>query len=132
MPRPHPKEFRDDVVAVARRGEAPIAQIAKDFGISESCLRNWLQRADVEDGHRPGVTSAESAELRELKRRNRLLEQENEILRRAAAYLSLSSCLCVSGSVHFQLMWLSSRSGKAMRRAPRAAFQPWVVAPSTR
>ena len=39
MPRPHPKEFRDDVVAVARRGEAPIAQIAKDFGISESCLR---------------------------------------------------------------------------------------------
>ena len=88
MPKPHPKEFRDDVVAVARRGEAPIAQLAKDFGISESCLRNWLHRADVEDGHRPGVTSAESAELRELKRRNRLLEQENEILRRAAAYLS--------------------------------------------
>ena len=88
MPRPHPQEFRDDVVAVARRGEAPLAQIAKDFGISESCLRNWLRRADVEDGHRPGQTSTESAELRELKRRNRLLEQENEVLRRAAAYLS--------------------------------------------
>jgi transposase len=52
MPAPHPKEFRDDVVAVARRGEAPIAQIAKDFGISESCLRNWLRQADVEDGSR--------------------------------------------------------------------------------
>jgi transposase-like protein len=88
VPRPHPKEFRDDVVAVARRAEAPIAQVAKDFGISESCLRNWLARADVEDGVRPGVTSAESAELRELRRRNRLLEQENEVLRRAAAYLS--------------------------------------------
>ena len=88
MPRPHPQEFRDDVVAVARRGEASLAQIAKDFGISESCLRNWLRRADVEDGHRPGQTSTESAELRELKRRNRLLEQENEVLRRAAAYLS--------------------------------------------
>ena len=88
MPRPHPREFRDDVVAVARRGDAPISQVAKDFGISESCLRNWLHRADVEDGHRPGVTAAESAELRELKRRNRLLEQENEVLRRAAAYLS--------------------------------------------
>ena len=88
MPRPHPKEFRDDVVAVARKGEAPIAEVAKDFGISESCLRNWLHRADVEDGHRPGQTAAESAELRELKRRNRLLEQENEVLRRAAAYLS--------------------------------------------
>ena len=88
VPRPHPKEFRDDVVAVARRGEAPIAQIAQDFGISESCLRNWLHAADVEDGRRPGVTKSESAELRELKQRNRLLEQENEVLRRAAAYLS--------------------------------------------
>ena len=88
MPRPHPKEFRDDVVAVARKGEAPVSQIAKDFGISESCLRNWLLRADVDDSHRPGQTSLESAELRELKRRNRLLEQENEVLRRAAAYLS--------------------------------------------
>src|SRR3954447_15334617 len=88
VPKRHPQEFRDDVVAVARRGEAPLAQIAKDFGISESCLRNWLRRADVEEGHRPGQTSAESVELRELKRRNRLLEQENEVLRRAAAYLS--------------------------------------------
>ena len=88
MPRPHPKEFRDDVVAVARKGEAPLSQIAKDFGISESCLRNWLQRADVDDGHRPGQTSVESTELRELKRHNRLLEQENEVLRRASAYLS--------------------------------------------
>ena len=61
---------RDDVIRVAltRDAKTTIAQIAKDFGISESCLRNWLQRADVEDGHRPGVTTAESAELRELKR----------------------------------------------------------------
>lgn len=88
MPRPHPKEFRDDVVAIARRGEAPIAQIAKDFGISESCLRNWLQAAAVEEGSKPGVTSKESAELREAKKRVRLLEQENEVLRRAAAYFA--------------------------------------------
>ena len=88
MPAPHPKEFRDDVVAVARRGDAPLSQVAKDFGISESCLRNWLRAADVEDGARPGVTRQDSDELRELKRRNRLLEQENEVLRRAAAYLS--------------------------------------------
>jgi len=91
VPRPYPKEFRADVVAVARRGDAPIAQIAKDFGISDSCLRNWLHAADVEDGVRSGPTAAESAELRELKRRNRLLEQENEVLRRAAAYLSQAS-----------------------------------------
>ncbi|MDT5255640.1 MAG: putative transposase [Mycobacterium sp.] len=91
MPKAFPREFRDDVVAVARRGEAPVSQIAKDFGVSESCLHRWLQQADVEDGVRPGVTSAESAELRELKKRNRLLEQENEILRRAAAFFARES-----------------------------------------
>lgn len=90
MPKPYPKEFRADVVRVARNREPGqhVKQIAADFGISESCLTNWMKAADIEDGHRPGVTAAESAELRKLKRRNRLLEQENEVLRRAAAYLS--------------------------------------------
>ena len=88
MPKAYPKQFRDDVVAVARRGEAPLAQIARDFGISEATVYNWVNRADVEDGTRAGQTESERAEIRELKRRNRLLEQENEILRRAAAYLS--------------------------------------------
>ncbi|GMA24932.1 transposase-like protein IS3/IS911 [Luteimicrobium album] len=88
VPAPHPKEFRDDVVAIARRGEAPVKQIAKDFGISESCLRNWMRAADVEDGAKPGVSAAESVELREARRRVRLLEQENEVLRRAAAHFA--------------------------------------------
>jgi transposase-like protein len=88
VPRPHPKEFRDDVVAVARQGDTPVKQVAKDFGISESCLRNWLHSADVEEGAKPGVTQAESAELRESRKRVRLLEQENEVLRRAAAYFA--------------------------------------------
>jgi len=88
MPKPYPKEFRDDVVAVARKAQAPLSQIAKDFGISEGCLHNWLKNADIEEGHREGLTGAERTQLRELKKRNRLLEQENEVLRRAAAYLS--------------------------------------------
>ena len=88
MAKAYPKEFRDDVVAVARKGQAPLSQIAKDFGISEGTLSNWLKRADVEDGHRPGLIDAERVELRETKKRIRLLEQENEVLRRAAAYLS--------------------------------------------
>ncbi len=87
MPKPYPAEFRRDVVAVARQSGS-IAQIAKDFGISESCLRNWLKAADVEDGLKPGVTKEESAELREAKKRIRTLEQENEILRRATAYFA--------------------------------------------
>ena len=88
MPKAFPREFREDVVAVARKGEAPITTIAKDFGISESCLQRWLKIADVEEGRRPGVTKEDSEQLRELKRRNRLLELENEVLRRAAAYFA--------------------------------------------
>lgn len=90
MPAPYPKEFRDDVVAVARARDAGVTlkQIADDFGISEASLNNWLKAADVEAGKRPGLTSSESEELRALRRRAKLLEQENEVLRRAAAYLS--------------------------------------------
>ena len=88
VPKAFPLEFRRDVVAVARKSDESIAKIAKSFGISESCLERWLAHADVEDGKRPGVTAAESAELRELRKRNRQLEQENEILRRAAAYFA--------------------------------------------
>jgi transposase len=87
MPKAFPEEFRRDVVAVARRREAPISQIAKDFGISPSCIQRWLKRAEIEEGAREGLTLAEEAEVRELKKRNRLLEQENEVLRRAAVYL---------------------------------------------
>jgi len=90
MPKPYPREFREDVIRVARNREPDtrLADIAKDFGISESCLNLWLKAADVEDGTKPGVTVAEQAELRDAKKRIRLLEQENEVLRRAAAYLS--------------------------------------------
>ncbi len=87
MPKAFPEEFRRDVVAVALRKQAPMSQIAKDFGISESRLHRWVRRAEIEDGVRDGLTLAEEAEIRELKKRNRLLEQENEVLRRAAIYL---------------------------------------------
>ena len=89
MPKPYPKEFRDDVVRVARNREPGVTleAIANDFGIHAMTLSGWIKKADVEDGARPGVTSVESAELREARKRIRLLEQENEVLRRAAAYL---------------------------------------------
>lgn len=90
MPAPYPQEFREDVVAVARARESGVTleQLAKDFGISEASLTNWLKQTDVEEGRKPGQTREEAAEVRELKRRNRLLEQESEVLRKAAAYLS--------------------------------------------
>jgi transposase len=89
MPKPYPQEFRDDVVRVARSREdgVTLEQIATDFGIHPMTLSGWLKKADVEDGKRSGVTASESAETRALRKRVRLLEQENEVLRRAAAYL---------------------------------------------
>jgi transposase len=90
MPQPYPKEFRDDVIRVVqtRDSKTTIAQIAKDFGVHEGTINKWIRQADIDAGNKPGNTSDESAELREMRRRNRLLEQENEVLRRAAAYLS--------------------------------------------
>lgn len=90
MAKHYPQEFREDVVAVARRREPGVTlkQIAEDFGVSDASLSNWLRQADIEDGKRPGLTDSDQAENRELRKRVRLLEQENEVLRRAAAYLS--------------------------------------------
>ena len=88
MGKQYPKEFRDDVVWVARLGDTSIEQLAKDFGVSDASIYNWLKQADIDDGVRPGLTEKEAEELREVKRRNRVLEQENEILRRAAAFFA--------------------------------------------
>ncbi|WP_152351854.1 IS3 family transposase [Brachybacterium subflavum] len=90
MLAPYPREFREGVVRVARSREdgVTLAQIAKDFGVHEMTLHKWIRQADIDEGNRPGRARAHAAETRELKRRVRLLEQENEVLRRAAAYLS--------------------------------------------
>jgi transposase-like protein len=96
VPKPFPAEFRRDVIAVARQGDQSIAQVARSFGISESCLSRWLKIADREDGidtsgteRAPGTGGTDlEAENRELRRRTKQLEQENEILRRATAYFA--------------------------------------------
>lgn len=88
MGKPYPKEFREDVVRVARKGDTNFAQSATDFGVSEASLYSWMKQADIDDGVRPGLSEAERAELREVKRRNRVLEEENLILRRAAAFFA--------------------------------------------
>ncbi|GAB3453720.1 transposase [Actinophytocola sediminis] len=90
MPKPYPQEFRDDVVRVARdRGPGvTVEQIAKDFGVHPMTLFKWLRQADTDEGVKPGVSRNDSAELREARKRIMLLEQENEVLRRAAAYLA--------------------------------------------
>ena len=93
MPAAKPPEFRRRAVELARLGEQPVARIAKDLGISESCLRRWMDVDDVDAGRKDGTTSAERAELVELRRRNRVLEMEVEILKRASAYFARENIL---------------------------------------
>ncbi|MUK03659.1 IS3 family transposase, partial [Vibrio cholerae] len=90
MPKPYPDEFRDDVVRVARNRESgvTIEQIAKDFGVHPMTLTKWMRNAENGDNKTPAQSRSETVENRELWKRVRLLEQENEVLRRAAAYLS--------------------------------------------
>ena len=95
MPAPHPPEFRRRAVELAREGTKPVAELAKDLGISQSCLRNWMTQADTDENGGSGVrlTSAEKKELAELRKKNRQLEMENEILKRAAAYFARENVL---------------------------------------
>lgn len=91
MPKAFPKEFREDVIRVYRDSDASLAQVAKDFGISPSCLKRWItidDRNAARAGSSGSARVGESEALREANKRIKLLEQENEVLRRAAAYLS--------------------------------------------
>ncbi len=78
---------------LARRREKPIREMAKDLGIAESCLRRWMAQAEIDEGHREGLTSAERRELVELRRQNRVLAMEVEILKRASAYFARENVL---------------------------------------
>ncbi len=93
MPAPHPPEFRRRAVELARLREKPIREIAHDLGISESCLRNWVSRADVDEGRKEGLTTDERAELVRLRRELRVKEMEIEILKRASAFFARENVL---------------------------------------
>ncbi len=89
MPRPYPKEFREGAVQLARQGERSVPEIAKELGIAESCLRNWLKQDQVDRHERDdGLSTKEREELKQLRRENARLKQEKEILRKAAAFFA--------------------------------------------
>ena len=94
MPRskpPYPPEFRREAVELARSSGKPIAQVARDLGVSGQTLHTWIKQADVDVGKREGLTTEEREELRRLRRENRTLLQEREILKKAAAFFARES-----------------------------------------
>ncbi|MCC6790136.1 MAG: transposase [Thermomicrobiales bacterium] len=91
MPRtrpPYPPEFRAEAVRLVKASGETIAQIAKDLGISDQTLRNWVGQDNVDAGKKSGLTSDERSRMRELERENRKLREEREILRKAAAFFA--------------------------------------------
>jgi len=88
MPKKYPPEFKRDVAEVARRGDLTFAEVASDFGVSPESVRRWVRQAEIDDGVRDGLTTAEQSEVVQLRRDKRRLEMEVEILRRATAYFA--------------------------------------------
>jgi transposase len=85
---PYPAEYRRRIVELARAGRS-IAELAREFEPTENCIREWVKRADLDDGKRSdGLTSEERTELAQLRRENRILREEKEILKKAAAWFA--------------------------------------------
>ena len=93
MGKRYPAEFRQRAVELAREREQPLRQLASDLGISDQTLHHWVRQADIDEGRREGLTTEERGELVRLRRENRRLEMEIEILKRAAAFFARENVL---------------------------------------
>lgn len=86
---PYPPAYRAEAIRLARTSEKAHAQIARELGLTTETLRLWLKQADVDEGKRSdGLSSEEQEELRRLRRENRILREEREILKKAAAFFA--------------------------------------------
>ena len=85
---PYPPEFRREAVRLVRSSGKTMRQISADLGVSEPTLRSWVAQEEIDRGEREGLTTDERAELRRLQRENKVLREEREILKKAAAFFA--------------------------------------------
>lgn len=81
-------QFKAEVVELCLRGDRSIGQVSRDFDLTETAVRAWVQQAEVDAGHRDGLTTEERKELSDLRRENRRLREDVEILKRATAFFA--------------------------------------------
>jgi transposase len=89
--KPYPEEFKREAVELLRSSGRPLAQIARELGVSTESLRLWRKQAEIDRGEREGLTSEEREELRRLRHENRILKQERDLLVKAAAFFAKES-----------------------------------------
>ena len=82
------KEFKAEVVELVRRPGNSVASVARDLDLTETAVRAWVKQADIDDGNREGLPSAQLAELAQLRKENRVLCEERDILKRATAFFA--------------------------------------------
>ena len=91
MPRTrpaYPPEFKAEALKLARSSEKPLSELARDLGVSTGTLHNWLKQQHIDAGKRDGLTTDEREELRRLRKENKVLKEEREVLRKATAFFA--------------------------------------------
>jgi transposase len=97
-------EFKAEIVERCRAGDRTIGQVARDFDLTETAVRAWVNQAETDAGQRPGLTSDERAELTWLRRENRSLREDVEVLKRATGMINTRNPVCQSEQVHRSLL----------------------------